>query len=55
MKIRFSSLGLTPPQRYFCRWADKSEIDKAGNAFMIICAALVLSKTLPGIVLFYSA
>ncbi|WP_440863348.1 ammonium transporter AmtB [Symbiopectobacterium purcellii] len=56
MKIRVSSLlglaaaALPPP---LAMAADTPAIDKADNAFMMICTALVLFMTLPGIALFY--
>ncbi|MBG6241044.1 MAG: ammonium transporter AmtB [Candidatus Symbiopectobacterium sp. Dall1.0] len=56
MKIRVSSLlGLAAAALLpsLAMAADTPAIDKADNAFMMICTALVLFMTLPGIALFY--
>ncbi|MGX8941459.1 ammonium transporter AmtB [Symbiopectobacterium sp. Eva_TO] len=56
MKIRVSSLlGLAAAELLpsLAMAADTPAIDKADNAFMMICTALVLFMTLPGIALFY--
>lgn len=56
MKIRVSSLlGLAAAALLpsLAMAADAPAIDKADNAFMMICTALVLFMTLPGIALFY--
>lgn len=55
MKIRVSSLlGLAAAALLpsLAMAADTPAIDKADNAFMMICTALVLFMTLPGIALF---
>lgn len=56
MKIRVSSLlGLAAAALLpsLAMAVDTPAIDKADNAFMMICTALVLFMTLPGIALFY--
>ncbi|RJL50930.1 ammonium transporter AmtB [Pectobacterium carotovorum] len=54
MKKRLSSLGLGVAALLPC-WAMAATptIDKADNAFIMICTALVLFMTIPGIALFY--
>ena len=49
MKLGLSALALLPG----IALAAPAVADKADNAFMMICTALVLFMTIPGIALFY--
>lgn len=55
MKIRLSTLGLGSALLLpgVAMAAAPAVADKADNAFMMICTALVLFMTIPGIGLFY--
>lgn len=55
MKIRLSTLGLGSASLLpgVAMAAAPAVADKADNAFMMICTALVLFMTIPGIGLFY--
>ena len=50
MKLGLASLALLPTLTLA---AAPAVADKADNAFMMICTALVLFMTIPGIALFY--
>ena len=53
MKRLLSMLGLSSVTTFLLWPAAPAVADKADNAFMMICTALVLFMTLPGIALFY--
>ena len=55
-RLRVFSLAclIFPTLTYAARAADEPKIDPADTTFMIICTALVLMMTLPGLALFYA-